>query len=141
MAVDSVTCAWSCPTPAVGAQRGGDRHVPGELGQQPGVDRLVVGHVAEPHPRVQHGRPDGCVGVAGVGAVDDPQVPAGHRHVVRLGLVRAGHVRGGIGVADHVGRGDVEQQRAGRAGPVALDGPDAEGGEGPAAGDGVELDA
>ena len=26
------------PDARVGAERGGDRHVPGELGQQPGVD-------------------------------------------------------------------------------------------------------
>ena len=102
--------------------------------------RLVVRHVAEADPRIELGGPDRRVGIAGVGVVDDAEVAAGHRHVVGRGLVRTGHVRHRIGVADDVGSGDVEQQRAGGAGPFALGRPDAEGGEGPAAGDRIELD-
>ena len=68
----------------VRAQRSRDRHVPGELRQQPGVDRLVVGHVAEADPRVEHRGSDRRVGITGVGVVDDAQVAAGDRHVVRL---------------------------------------------------------
>ena len=51
-----------------------------------------------------------------------------------------GHVGSRVGVADDVGGGDVEQQRAERAGAVALGGLGAQRGEGAAAGDLVELD-
>ena len=109
----------------VGSQRGGDRQVAGELGQQAGVERRVVGHVAEADPRVEHRRPDRGIGVGGVGVVDDAEVAAHDRHVEGLAVVGTGDVGHRVGVADHVGGGLVEQERAGGAEPLALDDVDA----------------
>ena len=71
----------------VRAQGGGDRHVPGELGEEAGVERRVLGHLAEAHPAVDEGWSERRVGVVGVGTVDDPEIASGHAHVVGRTLV------------------------------------------------------
>ena len=124
----------------VGPERGGDGHVPRELGEQPGVERRVVGHPAEAGPRRELGRPDGGVGVPGVRTVHDPEVSSGHRQVVGDRFVRPGHRGCWGGVADHVRSGDVEQQGAAGADPSALRRSGPEHGERPARGHLVELE-
>ena len=71
IAVDSVTVGLVLADAGVRAEGGGDREVPGELGDEPGVDRRVIGHVSEPNPCVQLGWSDRGVRIAGVGVVDD----------------------------------------------------------------------
>ncbi len=105
----------------VRAQGRGDRHVPGELGQQPGMESLVVGDLAEADPAVEDGRANGRGGVVGVGGVDDPEVASGHSHVVGLAVIGPRHCRRALVVLDQ-GRGaGIEEQRAGGTAAAVLE--------------------
>ena len=84
------------PDAVVRPQGGGDGDVPGELGQEPGMDRRVLGHLAEAHPAVDEGGSERRVRVVGVGAVHDPEVASGDAHVVGRAVVGARYV-GGVG--------------------------------------------
>ena len=118
--------------PGVGAKRGGDREVAGELRQQARVQRPVVRQLVEPDPGVQDGRPHRGVRVPGVGPVDDAHVPARDAHVVGLALVGPGGGGWGDGVADDLGRRLVEQEEARCTAPVVLGHRDGQRGERPA---------
>ena len=81
--VESVTWACHSPIPLVWPQCGGDRQMPGELGKETRVQRRIVRHLGEAHPRVEHRRTDRGLWIARVCSVDDPQVAPGHAHVER----------------------------------------------------------
>ena len=107
-----------------------------ELRQQSGVERLIVGQMAEADPGVYDRRPGRHARVVRIGAVHHPEVATGHPHIVRFACVGSRNVRRVDRVADDVFGRNVEEQRAGGADPGTLEHLDRQSREGAA---GTEL--
>src|SRR6266571_280379 len=75
--------------PRMGAHRGGDGQVPGEVRQQRAAQVIAAGHGVVAQPGVHHRRPD-LVGAVVLPYPLDAQLPAPHRHVGGMGRLRAG---------------------------------------------------